>query len=176
MSKFDEHPTVQRLMQKAASTAHASQRLIQSNALRAFALERGADDCGFVSIDDPTLGEERDHVMHCFPSTRTLMAIVCRMHREQVRSPARSLANLEFHKAGEDVDTIARDVVRHLEDQGIRAVNPAMAFPMELDRSPSRGLRPPTKWWVQTRRDIDFARPDRNRSQHNLWYNGKAPS
>ena len=78
----------------------------------------------------PALGEERDHVVRAFPGTRTLLAIVCRMHRGPVRSPARSLANLEFHRAGNDVDEIARK---------IGAVNAAVAFPMELDQFPGRG-------------------------------------
>ena len=139
MSNFDDHPTVRQVRKMAASKTHDPRGSIESMALRAFALERGADDCGFVSIENPALSGERDHVLRCFPATRTLMAIVRRMNREQVRSPARSLANLEFHEAGVDVDAIARDVVRHLGHRGIRAVNSAMAFPMELDRFPGRG-------------------------------------
>lgn len=60
------------------------------------------------------------------------------MHREPVRSPARSVANKEFHASGHGVDETARALVGHLEDRGIGAVNPAMAFPMEMDDFPER--------------------------------------
>jgi len=40
---------------------------------------------------------------------------------------------------GEKVDRVARNIVQRLESQGVRAVHPAMAFPMELDRFPNRG-------------------------------------
>jgi hypothetical protein len=38
--------------------------------------------------------------------------VVCRMNREPVRSPARSIANLEFHHSGDRVNEVARDIVR----------------------------------------------------------------
>jgi ferredoxin len=111
----------------------------------------GADDCGLVSIDEPSLAEERLHVARAFPETRSLLALVIRMHREPVRSPARSVANLEFHRAGHEVDEVARRVVRRLEDMGVRALNPAMAFPMELDNFPERG------WIVSHKRVAEAA-------------------
>ena len=107
--------------------------------LRAIALAAGADDCGFVRVDDPAIAGERASVLAAFARTRTLLAFVRRMHREAVRSPARSVANLEFDRAGRDVDDVARHIVRALEDRGIGALNPAMAFPMEMDAFPERG-------------------------------------
>ena len=44
----------------------------------------------------------------------------------------RSVANLEFHRAGEEVNEIAAAVVAKLEARGIKAVNPSMGFPMEM--------------------------------------------
>jgi len=108
-------------------------------ALLQIARECGADDCGVVSIDAPTLAGERRHIARAFPATRTLLSIIGRMHREPVRSPARSVANLEFHRAGHEIDDVARQIVRRLEDAGVRALNPAMAFPMEMDNFPERG-------------------------------------
>jgi Fe-S-cluster-containing hydrogenase component 2 len=55
-----------------------------------------------------------------------------------VRSPARSLANLEFHHTGDHVNDVARRIVSALERRGVRAVNPAMGFPMEMDRFPEK--------------------------------------
>ena len=73
------------------------------------------------------------------------------MHREPVRSPARSVANLEFYSAGHEVDEIARRIVRSLEDRGVRALNPAMAFPMEMENFPQRG------WIVSHKRVAEAA-------------------
>lgn len=99
----------------------------------------GADDCGLASIDAPGLEGERASVRRAFPAARTLLSLVRRMHREPIRSPARSIANLEFHGVGRELDDIARAIVRRLEDRGIPAMNPAMAFPMEMDNFPERG-------------------------------------
>jgi epoxyqueuosine reductase QueG len=115
------------------------------------ARECGVDDCGLVSIDAPSLEVERPHIVRAFPAARTLLSIVMRMHREPVRSPARSVANLEFHTVGRYVDDVARAIVRRLEDRGVRALNPAMAFPMEMDSFPERG------WIVSHKRVAEAA-------------------
>ena len=107
--------------------------------LLALARECGADDAGLVSLDDPALAGERPHIRAAFPAARSVLSLVKRMHREPVRSPARSIANLEFHAVGDEVDEIARALVGRLEAMGVRALNPAMAFPMELANFPSRG-------------------------------------
>jgi hypothetical protein len=69
-----------------------------------------------------------------------------------VRSPARCAANLEFHNAGREVDEIARRIARRLEDAGVRVMNPAMAFLMEMDKFPERG------WIVSHTCLAEFAR------------------
>jgi NAD-dependent dihydropyrimidine dehydrogenase PreA subunit len=122
----------------APGEAAPHSRGISTRDLLELARECGADDAGLVSIDDPAVAEERPYVTRAFPATRTLLVLVMRMHREPVRSPTRSVANLEFHSAGHEVDKVARRIVRQLEDRGIRALNPAMAFPMEMDNFPQR--------------------------------------
>ena len=109
---------------------------LSSSELLQIARDCGADDCGLVQIDHPALAPERASVLAAFPATRSLLALVGRMNRESVRSPARSISNLEFHRTGHAIDDIARAIVRRLEDRGIRALNPAMAFPMEMDNFP----------------------------------------
>jgi NAD-dependent dihydropyrimidine dehydrogenase PreA subunit len=56
------------------------------------------------------------------------------MNREPIRSTARSIANVEFHQIGHHMDDVSRKIVHELEKLGILALNPAMAFPMEVDR------------------------------------------
>ena len=73
------------------------------------------------------------------------------MTREPVRSPARSVANLEFHHAGDEVDEVGRRVVRRLEQAGIRAVTPSMGFPMEMSQFPGNGT------WVVSHKPVAAA-------------------
>jgi epoxyqueuosine reductase QueG len=89
------------------------------------------DDVGFMSIDQPAMAEQRTKILQAFPQTKSLISFVCRMNRDNVRNPARSVANVKFHHTGEEVNIIARKIVWELEDRGIRAMNPAMGFPME---------------------------------------------
>ena len=43
------------------------------------------------------------------------------MNRDNVRSPARSVANLYFHHTGDEVNDVARDITAALERAGNRA-------------------------------------------------------
>jgi Fe-S-cluster-containing hydrogenase component 2 len=113
-------------------------------------LAAGADDVGFVAIDRPELNKDRPDILKTFPRTQTLISLVLRMNREPIRSPARSVANLEFHHTGDQVNDVARDIVRKLEANGVRALNPAMGFPMEIDRFPG-------KMWVVSHKTVAVA-------------------
>lgn len=116
----------------------ADTRVLDRHALVELARECGADDVGLVEANREALGEERAHIQQLLPSAQTLLAFVCRMNREPVRSAARSVSNLEFHHTGDEVNATAHRIVRALEQRGIRAVNPSMGFPMEMDRYPGR--------------------------------------
>jgi Fe-S-cluster-containing hydrogenase component 2 len=102
------------------------------------ALEAGADDAGVVGIEDAALDVDRADVLTAFPRARSLLAFAVRMNRAPIRSPARSLANLEFHARTRHVDEVARALVAELERRGIAAVNPAAGFPMEMERFPGK--------------------------------------
>src|SRR5260370_23928192 len=79
--------------------------------LRQLCLDCGADDVGLVEISRPALDDQRHDILRVFPPTRTLLSFVCRMNREPIRSPARSVANLEFHHSGDHINEVARKVV-----------------------------------------------------------------
>jgi ferredoxin len=151
--KLDEHPTVQRFYQLHGreSEAAESPNQLDGNWLRQLCLDYGADDAGLVEIERPALDEQRDDILRYWPPTRTLLSFVCRMNREPIRSPARSVANLEFHHTGDHVNEVARKVVKALEANGVRAVNPAMGFPMEMDRFPGG------KIWVVSHKPVAVA-------------------
>ncbi|TFH24412.1 MAG: 4Fe-4S ferredoxin [Myxococcales bacterium] len=137
---------------KAAPEPDASTAAPELNAseLRALAVEAGADDVAFVEIGRPELAGERAHIENAAPWTRTLISFVCRMNREPIRSRARSLANLEFHHTGDHVNEVARRIVRALQNRGVRALNPSMGFPMEMQNFPGR-------IWVVSHKEVAVA-------------------
>ena len=126
-----DHPSVKRFEARLPLAAGPAAPL-DAGTLRAICLRAGADDAGFVAIGRSELDADRAGILSAFPRTRTLVALVGRMHREPIRSPARSFANLEFHQVGHHLDEVARRVVEELDHLGVAAVNPAMAFPMEM--------------------------------------------
>ena len=147
MAKLDDHPTVIRHRQ---SPVQVPPKVVDAEWLRRLCLEAGADDVGFVSIGRPELDDQREDILRLFPWTKGLVSIVCKMNREPVRSPARSVANLEFHHTGEWTNEVASAIVAALEDAGHRAVNPSMGFPMEMDRVPD-------KIWVVSHKPVAVA-------------------
>lgn len=141
MSALAEHPTVKRFYElnhasidRQNENGTGSPRKLDAAWLRQLSLSAGADDVGFVDIDRPELGAERGDILRFFPKTRALISIVLRMNREPIRNPARSVSNVEFHHTGDRVNETAHRIVAALGDSGVRAINPAMGFPMEMDR------------------------------------------
>src|SRR5262245_15491060 len=108
--KLTEHPTV-RHFQETASSRPAPPAVLDAGWLRQLSLTSGADDAGLVEIERPALDDQRDDILRFFPRTKTLLSFVCRMSQEPVRSPARSIANLEFHHTGDHVNEVARKIV-----------------------------------------------------------------
>jgi epoxyqueuosine reductase QueG len=136
--------------QSASAASHKIGEKLEQPLIRQLCLEAGADDVGFVEIDRPDLEKDRPDILNAFAHTQTLISFVVRMNREPIRSPARSLANLEFHHTGDQVNDVARTIVKHLEAQGIRALNPAMGFPMEMGHFPG-------KIWVVSHKTVAVA-------------------
>src|SRR6478735_2056840 len=136
MPKLDDHPTVVR-HRRQGEPAPAPQRF-DADRLRRLCLDAGADDVGLVALDRPELDDQRAEILGLYPWAKGVISIACRMNREPIRSPARSVANLEFHHAGDRTNEVAHAIVAALEARGVRAVNPSMGFPMEMDRSPGK--------------------------------------
>ena len=147
--ELEQHPTVKRLRSPPDARAEGAVASSLSAAeLRQCAFDCGAHDAGLVEISRPGVAAQRDELLRNYPWTRTLLSFVVRMAREPVRGPPRSVANLEFHRAGHEVDSIAAHIVARLEARGIRAVNPAMGFPMEMYQTPSNAA------WVVSHKPI----------------------
>src|SRR3954463_8582428 len=148
--KLEDHPTVQRIRLKTIPSVPPKTESLDAEWLKQLVLDAGADDVGFVEIGRPALDDQRGDILQALPRTRTLISFVVRMNREAIRTPARSVANTEFHHAGDEVNDVARSVVRALEERGIRALNPAMGFPMEMDRFPGKA-------WVVSHKPVAVA-------------------
>jgi ferredoxin len=147
MTKLEEHPTVIRHRRSLRDRPESG---LDAAELRLICMEAGADDVGFVAIDRPELDGQRAEILGLYPWTKGLISIVCKMNREPIRSTARSVANLEFHHTGDRTNEVASAIVRVLEARGIRAVNPSMGFPMEMDRFPG-------KVWVVSHKPVAVA-------------------
>ena len=97
--KINDHPTVRAVRSRNAedyeSTAPTADEVVR------LCLDAGADDAGIVSLDRPELDDQRADILRHAPWVRSLLSFVCKMNREPVRSPARSMSNLEFHHTGD---------------------------------------------------------------------------
>src|SRR6516165_7976869 len=128
---LEDHPTVRRLSRQVQGVEkHRSAKHVLDGAwLRRLALDCGADDAGLVENARPGLDSQRDEIFRNYPWAKSLLSFVLRMAREPVRGAPRSVANLEFHRAGHEVNEIneiSAAIVAKLEARGIRAVNPSM--------------------------------------------------
>ncbi|MCH7979432.1 MAG: SCP2 sterol-binding domain-containing protein [Acidobacteria bacterium] len=152
MMQLAEHPTVKRFYElEAASSEPTRPAKLDPSWLRQLCLEAGADDAGFVEMERPEIADQREDILAAFPRAKTLVSIVCRMNRENIRTPARSIANLEFHHTGDEVNEVARKIVAALDRAGVRAMNGgSMGFPMEMDRFPG-------KIWVVSHKPVAVA-------------------
>ncbi len=133
---LSDHPTV--VARRARRERLDVPTILDAADLRERCLAAGAHDVGFVELANPALDDQREIVLAAFPRTQALISFVVRMNREDVRTPARSVANAEFHRTRDDVDVTARAIVAELERAGVPALNPPMAFPMEMESFPGR--------------------------------------
>ncbi|MBI5855686.1 MAG: SCP2 sterol-binding domain-containing protein [Nitrospirae bacterium] len=149
--KLDDHPTAQPARRKLSQQSlPVSVSALDAEGLRKLCLDAGADDVGFVELGRPALADQRDDILRIFPRAQSFISLVVRMNREPIRSPARSVANLEFHHAGDRVNEVARTIVEALEARGVRALNPSTGFPMEMERFPG-------KIWVISHKPVAVA-------------------
>jgi Fe-S-cluster-containing hydrogenase component 2 len=149
-SKFASHPTVAAVRERHGAEKVPASQPLDETWLRQLCLDAGADDVGFVSIDRPEIADQHADLVAAMPSVKTLISFACKMNRESIRTPARSVANLEFHHTGDHSDEVGRTVVSELEALGIRAINPAMGFPMEMNKFPQ-------KTWVVSHKPVAVA-------------------
>src|SRR5262249_6807694 len=135
MATLAEHPTVKRFRERPRAGDSPASSPLDSQWLRRLCLEAGADDVGFVEVGRPELADQHAEIMSLFRATKALISFVLKMNRENIRTPARSIANLEFHHTTDEINDVGRRIAAALEKAGVRAMNGGAAgFPMEADR------------------------------------------
>lgn len=144
--KLDLHPTVRLVREKRPRVP----ALLTVAEVRQACLDAGAADAGVVAIARAELDPQREDILSVLPSTRTVISFVVRMNPDDLRAPARSVSNLEFHHAGDASNEVGRKIARWLIEHGHRAAHPAMGFPMEMDAFPGKS-------WVVSHKPIAVA-------------------
>jgi NAD-dependent dihydropyrimidine dehydrogenase PreA subunit len=152
MAPLAEHPTVKQFQSRETSgNRSARPGTLDREWLHKVCLEAGADDAGFVQVDRPEIADQKSEIFWLLPKARALISFVVRMNRENIRTPARSVANLEFHHTTDEANEVARKIVAALERISVRALNGgAVGFPMEADRWGS-------KMWVISHKPVAVA-------------------
>jgi len=112
--------------------------IYSSAAIKKICLDAGADDVGLVDLDRDSLSMEREGVLHVYSLARSVISIVMANNRENMQSPARYVANEEFHHTGDRTSSVSREILRRLNQLGIRGVVVNKDWPMAMDRYPGK--------------------------------------
>lgn len=113
-------------------------RTYSAEAIKKICLDAGADDVGLVDLERESVQKEKEGVLYVYPLTRSIIAIVTVNNRENIQSPARYVANEEFHHTGDKTSSVSREILRRLNRLGIRGVVVNKGWPMALDRYPGK--------------------------------------
>jgi epoxyqueuosine reductase len=113
-------------------------RIYSAAAIKRVCLDAGADDVGLVDLDRESLQREREGILYVYSLTRTVIAVIIANNRENMQSPARYVANEEFHHTGDRTSSISREILRRLNQLGIRGVVVNKDWPMAMDRYPGK--------------------------------------
>jgi epoxyqueuosine reductase QueG len=125
-------------MMKRRRSMSKSNGIYSSVAIKRICLDAGADDVGLVDLDRDSLSMEREGILHVYSLTRSVISIVMANNRENMQSPARYVANEEFHHTGDRTSSVSREILRRLNRLGIRGVVVNKDFPMAMDRYPGK--------------------------------------
>ncbi|MFP5212847.1 MAG: 4Fe-4S binding protein [Acidobacteriota bacterium] len=109
-----------------------------SAAIKKICLDAGADDVGLVDLDRDSLNTEREGILHVYSLTRSIISIVIANNRENIQSPARYVANEEFHHTGDRTSGVSREILRRLNRLGIRGAVVNRGWPMAIERYPDK--------------------------------------
>ena len=112
--------------------------IFSAETIKKICLEAGADDAGLVDIDRGALEKEREGILKIYPMTRSVISLIVTNNRENIQSPARYVANEEYHHTGDKISGLSREILRRLNRIGIRGVVVNKSWPMNLDQYPGK--------------------------------------
>ncbi len=113
-------------------------RVYSAAEIKKVCLDAGANDVGLVDLDRDALQEEREGILHVYPLTRSIVSFIIAHNRENMQSPARYVANEEFHYTGDRTVSASREILRRLNQLGMRGVVVNHGWPMAMDRYPGK--------------------------------------
>ena len=113
-------------------------RTHSAETIKKICLEAGADDVGLVDLSRESLEKEREGIVHVYSLARSVISIIRVNNRENIQSPARYVANEEYHQTGDKISGVSREILRRLNGLGIRGVVVNKSWPMDLDRYPGK--------------------------------------
>ena len=121
-----------------ASNKERENRVYSIAEIKKICLDAGADDVGMVDLDRESLCKEREGILHVYSPTRSILSIIIANNRENIQSPARYVANEEYHHTGDRTSSVSREILRRLNRLGIRGVVVNRGWPMAMDRYPGK--------------------------------------
>ncbi|MEW6185764.1 MAG: 4Fe-4S ferredoxin, partial [Thermodesulfobacteriota bacterium] len=113
-------------------------KLYSSEEVKEICLKAGADDAGLVNLDRESLEKDREGALYVYPLARCVISIIVTNNRENLQSPARYVANEEYHHTGDKISELSREILRRLNRIGLRGVVVNKGWPMDLDRFPGK--------------------------------------
>src|SRR5829696_6921179 len=93
---------------------------LSAQEVRAWCLELGADDVGFVECARPSLAEELGPARRLFSGVQTYIALVTTTNPDAVRSVSRSVANIAWRANHDALDHVAGALIERLNRRGVR--------------------------------------------------------
>jgi ferredoxin len=137
--QLEEHPTVKQYRAQVRSTkGGTSDKKLEAQWLKNMVLEAGADDAALVEIDRPDLEVYRKDILEVYPRTKSLLSVLLRLHRENIRCLSRDGSDLEFLRSFEQINAISRRIVKELTQKGIGVFYPSAGFPMDMAKWPGK--------------------------------------
>ncbi len=136
---LNDHPAVKRYRELAASRPPGGlAEKIDAGRIKTLAREAGADDAALVEMERPDISDQRADILGIFPRAKSLVSLVCRMNRENIRCPSRDVSDLEFLRTFEKINEVSRLLARRLEGEGVRALYFSGGFPMNMAKWPGK--------------------------------------
>ncbi len=118
--------------------AYAGGGKLSAGFLRQLCLHAGADDAGFVEVGREGLASERSDILRVYPRTKTVVSILKQAHRETIRSVSLPVVDNEFKGVNDELAVISREIVKRLDDIGVKGIVIPHGFPMDLTRWPGK--------------------------------------